>query len=115
MAARGGLENQSYPWGNEVPTCNMDMITGTNFSGCNSNDAFPIMSFLPNGFGLYDMAGNVGEWVDNLGHVSGDGYFIRGGSWLSNSSQITIEAISYSSDGIHGYVDTGFRCARSAP
>jgi formylglycine-generating enzyme required for sulfatase activity len=113
-AARGPFVNQPYPWGDELPSCDEGSQNGANFSLCGSNDAFPVMQFLPNGYGLFDMAGNVGEWVNNLADPSGASYIIRGGSWLSSSSQLKFESVSFSADAIHGFVDTGFRCARDA-
>jgi len=70
FAARGGLEGKKYVWGNEPfdeshPQCN-------NFQGHfpdnnSTKDGFartsPVKAFPPNGYGLYDMAGNVWQWT----------------------------------------------------
>jgi formylglycine-generating enzyme required for sulfatase activity len=68
LAARGGLENKMYPWGDEflengIPVCN---FWSGDFPTKNTiEDGFegiaPVMKFPPNGLGLYDMAGNVWE------------------------------------------------------
>lgn len=114
FAARGGLENNIYPWGNEPvnegkPKANS---WGGKFPYYNDDkDGFvklaPTKSFMPNGYGLYDMSGNVWEWCndwydphyyntctasitnDPHGPSDGTGLFmksIRGGSYLCNPS-----------------------------
>ena len=69
FAARGGLENKIYPWGNEPvdegkPKANT--WQGSFPDKNTARDKFyytaPVKSFMPNGYGLYDMAGNVWEW-----------------------------------------------------
>lgn len=69
FAARGGQGGQLYAWGNELKVNNKFMCNsyqGT-FPVSNSREdgfeaAAPIKQFPPNGYGLYDMAGNVWEW-----------------------------------------------------
>ena len=68
VAARGGLVGRRYPWGDElelhgVPRCNIwrGEFPHRPAPGWQPGTA-PAMSFAPNGYGLYNMAGNVWEW-----------------------------------------------------
>lgn len=94
-AARGGLEGKRYAWGDRLEPGR------GNFAGQGSGEAHgttPVGSYPPNGFGLFDMTGNVWEWVqdwygaqyyaaspDRGPHGPPDGTLrlVRGGSWLA--------------------------------
>jgi formylglycine-generating enzyme required for sulfatase activity len=72
FAARGGLDRKPYVWGNEPPseTKPQANIWQGEFPSRNTNkDGFvrtaPVKSFAPNGYGLYDVAGNVWEWCSD--------------------------------------------------
>src|SRR5262249_48690580 len=69
-ADRGGSE-KLYPWGDVIGKDN------ANCSGCGSRwdnkQTAPVGVFAPNSFGLYDMNGNVSEWVQDCFRVTYDG------------------------------------------
>jgi formylglycine-generating enzyme len=136
-AARGGLSGQRFPWGNVITE------SFANYYGCTSCDGYdfgpdgynsigiigdlpytsPVGSFVANGYGLYDMAGNVFEWCedwygmpyvggnDPYGPGTGSARVLRGGDWHAPAV--------YSRCAKRGYAEPfvannefGFRCVR---
>lgn len=70
FAARGGLTGKLYAWGDDLHPAGAAMANTYQGSFPNDDtaqDGFagiaPVASFAPNGYGLYDVAGNVWEWV----------------------------------------------------
>jgi formylglycine-generating enzyme required for sulfatase activity/tRNA A-37 threonylcarbamoyl transferase component Bud32 len=121
-AARGGLEGKRYPWGDEAPVCTPGMLNGAQFC----TDSIKVGSYQPNGYGLYDMAGNVSEWVEDWydssfyaqspiqnpsGPESGNQRVFRGGSWGMDPFNLNVARRQSSS---LSRIDTGFRCALPA-
>jgi formylglycine-generating enzyme required for sulfatase activity len=125
-AARAGSMGK-YSWGNGIGRNN------ANCDGCGSQwdnkSTAPVGQFRPNAFGLYDMHGNVWEWVqdyfhDNYSGAPSDGSawesggeqkrrVLRGGSW-DYPADLRSAVRGGSSPGSRG-INFGFRVARTAP
>ncbi len=71
----------------------------------------PVGAFEPNGYGVYDMVGNVWEWVDD-GEAEGERRSVYGGSWTNGPRQ-TKCTVRLVSDPQQRVINYGFRCARS--
>jgi formylglycine-generating enzyme required for sulfatase activity len=123
-ATRAGTTT-AYPWGEDIGKNN------ANCNGCGSQwdtkQTAPVGSFAPNGFGLYDMVGNVFEWVedcyyDSYNEAPADGSawigsscpnrVVRGGSWSDTPVNLR-SAYRYGSTTDLRSVGLGFRVART--
>jgi len=123
-AARGGLVGKRYPWGDDITSDN------ANYDGIGGKDQWnytsPVGSFAPNGYGLYDMAGNVWEWCADwygnnyyasspksnpTGPSSGSYHVCRGGSWNSLDNDLRTANRSYDFP-TGANLGLGFRCVR---
>ncbi len=120
-AARGGLVGENFPWGDKDPVCTTDKSNGAQFVDCGRQPA-PVKTFQDNGYGLYDMAGNLWEWVVDIykpypggspgvDSEYGEGYrVVRGGSFYDGLDDIG-NAVRMGLNP-HDRVDyVGFRCA----
>jgi iron(II)-dependent oxidoreductase len=128
-AARGGREAERYPWGNAPP--NGGGIYRANYDpGQYVEDGYrytaPVGSFAPNGYGLYDMAGNVWEWCADwyapgyqkeelmynpTGPREGVFRVLRGGSWGYGPSVLRCAYMLYDVPTSRTSF-VGFRCVR---
>ena len=138
FAARGGLEQRRHPHGDELtPNGEHRMnIWQGRFPTHNSlEDGYfataPVLAFPPNGYGLYNMAGNVWEWCADWFNVvhhrnvrfenprgprRGTRRVIRGGSYLSHASHCNRYRVAARSGARPGTStgNLGFRCAKDA-
>ena len=132
-AARGGLIDKMYPWGDSVDATKANYYDGTD------KERTPVGTFPPNGFGLYDMMGNVREWcldayeanfyinsprenpiagANSVDEViknfinQKNNRVLRGGSWLSSpqSSRVANRNWRVPTD---TNPNEGFRCVKS--
>ena len=96
-AARGALEKSRYPWGNEVDASLANYLPDPALKRHRSTR--PVGCYPPNTMQLYDMAGNVWQWVADWyrpdayrsddrrnprGPGSGSLRIVRGGSWVTH-------------------------------
>ena len=101
LAARGGLAEQRYPWGDASPSSpqwRMNVWQGEFPDSNSAQDGFallaPAKSFAPNGLGLYNTLGNVWEWTatrwaetapPRKGEPAAPKRVLRGGSFLDSA------------------------------
>ena len=128
-AARGN-DDRIYPWGNEQPTCKHAVMTEKGREwGCGRDETWSVGSKIEGAsfFGLYDMAGNLWEWVEddwtgNYENATGDGKarinqeerlfkVLRGGGYTygGNSMRATL---SQRLTPQKNRATNGFRCAK---
>ena len=123
-AARGGLVGKRYPWGDNISH------DDANYSRTGGRDTWngtsPVGSFPPNGYDLYDMAGNVWDWCSDWydgnyysnspknnpqGPNNGSRRVLRGGSWYLNTVLLRC-ALRVNLVPADTVIYNGFRCAQ---
>jgi formylglycine-generating enzyme len=134
-AARGGLAGNLYSWGNVwrpngkyMANCWQGNFPVNNTGEDGFTGRAPVGSFPANGYGLYDMTGNVWEWcadwfdenyyqasprANPQGPAIGQDRVIRGGSWLCSDSYCAgfrVAARNHAAPD-SGLNNLGFRCA----
>lgn len=135
FAARGGLVQKLYPWGDELTPegkhmCNIWQGEFPRVDTC--EDGFsgtcPVDAFPPNDYGLYSVAGNVWEWCsdwfaaehpggeerDPRGPVDGQAKVMKGGSFLCHASYCNRYRVAARTSNTpdSSTSNIGFRCAR---
>lgn len=123
-AARGGLTGEPYPWGREAPDAGRRHRANyypNDFADDGYRFTAPVGSFPPNGYGLFDMAGNVSEWCADAALPTGgrtpfaapEYRVLKGGSWYSRARDLRAAARQllppHTADGF-----IGFRVRRQA-
>jgi|GEM_PF-2369916 len=133
-AARGGLSGKRYPWGDTISCANANYGRYSsgypcyNYGGL-ANDTSPVEYYAANGYGLYDMAGNVNEWVNDWysdtyysvsptnnppGPTSGTVRVLRGSDWAySLTLDMRVSNRDYDDPAFGDYSIVGFRCAQT--
>jgi sulfatase modifying factor 1 len=96
-AARGGGEGRRYPWGDAIDASHGNFLNDP--ASKPTRGTRPTGTYAPNGYGLFDMIGNVWEWVsdwydqdyyglgesrDPRGPNVGQMRIVRGGSWVND-------------------------------
>jgi sulfatase modifying factor 1 len=110
QAARGGLAAVKFPWGDTISRVQANYST---------DGTTPVMSYQANGYGLYDIAGNVWEWTSSWyqaypgNHQKsihfGEKYrVVRGGAWIYDGAHCMV-SYRNANDPLHAYPTVGFR------
>lgn len=121
-AARGGRDGAIYPWGDQTPGDQDRAVNGAAFE---TDAPRTVKAFGPNGYGLYDMAGNVWEWVadwygahaadpvtDPQGASAGQFRVVRGGSYGDDPGNLRASNRNPNRPRNRN-INVGFRCARN--
>jgi sulfatase modifying factor 1 len=137
-AARGGLDQKTYPWGDDLTPdgahlCNIwqGVFPVSNTAEDGYAGVSPVRAFPPNGFGLYSITGNTWEWcadwfhptfhadatrLNPVGPPEGSARVLKGGSYLCHKSYCNRYRVAARSSNTPDSATTnmGFRCVRDA-
>jgi formylglycine-generating enzyme required for sulfatase activity len=117
-AARGGLERQRFPWGNEIDSSRANYLPDPDLKPRHSTQE--VAGYAANGYEVFEMAGNVWQWVSDWyapdyyalgqylnppGPETGQLRIVRGGSWVNHDTNflrcayrhpVPVDSYSYS-------------------
>jgi formylglycine-generating enzyme len=137
-AARGGLEQKEFPWGDELTPngrhmCNIwqGEFPVSDLAEDGYSAPAPVDAFPPNGYGLYSLAGNTWEWCQDwfhpthhltatrhnpVGPLEGQARVMRGGSYLCHHSYCNRYRVAARTSNTPDSTTTniGFRCVRDS-
>ena len=109
FAARGGLTDKEYSWGEDESLAR----DYANYEGRGGKDKWkscaPVGSFKPNGYGLYDVAGNAWEWCQDWYDSDQDTKVLRGGNWYFKTYYLRVAYRNHNSPNNRTGI-IGFRC-----
>jgi len=112
FAARGGLVGKEFPWGDDEAVAR----EYAHYDSWNDGKGMtkPVGNLKPNGYGLFDMAGNVFEWCQNWYGEDKRYRVLRGGSWVNLPADLraAYRDANYPADA-NGC--NGFRCVSGFP
>ena len=123
-AARGGVDGRIYPWGDTITPKDANYFDNKDWGSPS-----PVGCFPPTGFNLYDMIGNVWEWVADwfdpdiyskrsqikptidpqVYKNETDKRIVRGGSWRSIPAEVRTSIRGFQTP-LDGFTDFGSRC-----
>ena len=113
-AARGGLIKKEYVWGDDEAVAR----DYANYDGIGGRDKWqysaPVGSFKSNGYGLYDIGGNVWEWCQDRYDSDKTSRILRGGSWYGNTVSLRA-AFRFGNGPSNAGISYGFRCVLGFP
>ncbi len=125
-------QKTKFPWEGDFPPKSGDKVGNYRNEGLNPETASsaadfldnyvdghpstaPVMSFMPNQFGLYDMGGNVWEWYEDWSNAEQKQRVMRGGSWDCSNRNIMFSSYRNQQSPLRRYPTYGFRVVLVAP
>ena len=103
------MENKKYSWGDDKAVAR----DYANYGKDQWPSIAPVGSLKPNGYGLFDMAGNVWEWCQDWYDRSRNKRVLRSGSWGFDTYVLRVAFRCFSSSGRDD--SSGFRCVSGFP